>query len=236
MDLSRRWLSEFVDLSDVDDKTFNDAMTLSGSKVETVRREGAEIQNVVAGRIVQMTRHENSDHMWVCQVDVGKDAPLQIVTGAQNQKEGDLVVVALDGAELPGGKVITAGKLRGVDSNGMCCSYQELGMTEHDWPHTAADGLFVLQTDPDVMAKNPSPATRSRRCSAATIPLSSLRSRPTAPTASPSSVSPARPARRSVVRSSCARPSSRAAAAASRSSWTSRSRTGSFARATPRAW
>ena len=157
MDLSRRWLNEFVDLTGVDDKAFSDAMTLSGSKVETVRREGAEIKNVVVGRIIEMTRHENSDHMWVCQIDVGKGAPLQIVTGAQNQKEGDLVIVALDGAELPGGKVITAGKLRGVASNGMCCSYQELGMTEHDWPHTAPDGLFILQTDPDVMAKDPLP-------------------------------------------------------------------------------
>ena len=157
MDLSRKWLNEFVGLADVDDKAFNDAMTLSGSKVETVTREGAEIKNVVVGKILEMTRHENSDHMWVCQIDVGADAPVQVVTGAQNQKTGDLVIVALDGAELPGGKKIEAGKLRGVESNGMCCSYQELGMTEHDWPYAATDGLFILDTDPDVMAKNPKP-------------------------------------------------------------------------------
>ncbi len=157
MILSRRWLNEFVELSDVSDKQFNDEMTLSGSKVETVSREGADINNVVVGKILEMTRHENSDHMWVLQIDVGKGSPIQVVTGAQNQKEGDLVIVALDGAELPGGKTITAGKLRGVDSNGMCCSYQELGMTEHDWPHAATDGLFILQSDPDVMAKDPKP-------------------------------------------------------------------------------
>jgi len=157
MILSRKWLNEFVDLSDVGDKRFNDEMTLSGSKVETIEREGAAIKNVVVGKIVEMTRHENSDHMWVCQIDVGGDAPVQVVTGAQNQKAGDLVIVALDGAELPGGKHIAAGRLRGVVSDGMCCSYAELGMTEHDWPYAAADGLFILGSDPDVMAKNPQP-------------------------------------------------------------------------------
>ena len=157
MNLSRKWLNEFVDLSDISDKAFNDAMTLSGSKVETIEREGAEIKNVVVGKIVEMVRHENSDHMWVCQIDVGQGAPIQIVTGAQNQKAGDLVIVALDGSDLPGGKHIAAGKLRGVQSNGMCCSFAELGMTEHDWPHAATDGLFILGSDPDVMAKNPKP-------------------------------------------------------------------------------
>ena len=163
MDLSRRWLGEFVDLSDVSDKRFNDEMTLSGSKVETIKREGSEIKNVVVGKIVEMVRHENSDHMWVCQIDVGRGAPIQVVTGAQNQKSGDLVIVALDGADLPGGKHIEAGKLRGVESNGMCCSYQELGMTEHDWPHAASDGLFLLGSDPDVMAKNPQPGDEITR-------------------------------------------------------------------------
>ncbi len=157
MKLSRKWLNEFVDLSDVSDKRFNDEMTLSGSKVETVEREGAEIKNVVVGRIVEMVRHENSDHMWVCRIDVGREAPIQVVTGAQNQKAGDLVIVALDGAELPGGKRIEAGKLRGVLSEGMCCSFAELGMTAHDWPHAAADGLMILNADPELMAKDPGP-------------------------------------------------------------------------------
>ena len=157
MDLSRRWLNEFIDLSDVSDKQFNDEMTLSGSKVETVTREGSEIKNVVVGKILEMVRHENSDHMWVCQIDVGQDKPIQIVTGAQNQKVGDLVPVALPGAVLPGGKTIEAGALRGVASNGMCCSYQELGMTEHDWPHNPENGLFLLNNDPDLAAKHLQP-------------------------------------------------------------------------------
>ena len=155
MILSRNWLNEFVDLHDITDKQFNDEMTLSGSKVETIERPCSEIKNVVVGKILEMVRHENSDHMWVCQIDVGQEKPIQIVTGAQNQKVGDLVVVCLDNSDLPGGKHITAGALRGVESLGMCCSYKELGMTEHDWPLSFEDGLFVLQSDPDIMAMNP---------------------------------------------------------------------------------
>lgn len=157
MILSRNWLNEFVDLHDITDKQFNDEMTLSGSKVETIERACSEIKNVVVGKILEMVRHENSDHMWVCQIDVGQEKPIQIVTGAQNQKVGDLVVVCLDNSDLPGGKHITAGALRGVESLGMCCSYKELGMTEHDWPLSFADGLFILQSDPDIMAMNPQP-------------------------------------------------------------------------------
>ena len=113
MILSRKWLNEFVDCSAWADHDFSEAMTLSGSKVETFTDLHKNIQNVVAGRIVEMVRHTNSDHMWVCQVDVGGDAPLQIVTGAQNQKVGDMVPVALDGSLLPDGKEIHAGMLRG---------------------------------------------------------------------------------------------------------------------------
>ena len=155
--LSRNWLNEFVDVSDIPDHDFSEAMTISGSKVETYVDPAAEISNVVVGRIIEMVRHENSDHMWVCQVDVGRDAPVQIVTGAQNQKVGDLVPVALPGATLPGGHRIEDGVLRGVPSHGMCCSYQELGMTDHDWPYSVVNGLFILNTDPDLMAANPKP-------------------------------------------------------------------------------
>ena len=155
--LSRKWLREFTDTEKVNDKDFAEAMTLSGSKVETVERPGDEISNVVVGRIVEMVRHENSDHMWVCQVDVGQNEPIQIVTGAQNQKVGDLVPVALHRSTLPGGKKIEKGKLRGVMSDGMLCSYQELGFTDNDWPHSVVDGLFILNTDPDLMALDPKP-------------------------------------------------------------------------------
>ena len=147
MILSRNWLNEFVDLRDVSDKQFSDEMTLSGSKVETVERPDEHLKNVVAGRIVEMIRHENSDHMWVCQIDVGQETPVQIVTGAQNQQVGDLVPVALDGSLLPDGTEIHAGKLRGVESYGMCCSIKELGLTLHDVPYAVEDGLWVLEEE-----------------------------------------------------------------------------------------
>ena len=87
MKLSRKWLTEFVDIGPVDDRTFAEAMTISGSKVEVTEDLGAEIANVVAGRIVKMERHPDSDHMWICQLDVGEAEPLQIVTGAWNIHE-----------------------------------------------------------------------------------------------------------------------------------------------------
>ena len=147
MILSRKWLNEFVDCSAWADHDFSEAMTLSGSKVETFTDLHKNIQNVVAGRIVEMVRHTNSDHMWVCQVDVGGSEPLQIVTGAQNQKVGDMVPVALDGSLLPDGKEIHAGMLRGELSNGMMCSLKELGLTLHDYPYAIEDGLWVMQED-----------------------------------------------------------------------------------------
>ena len=94
MNLSRKWLNEFVEI-DANDKDFAEAMTLSGSKVELTHDMGEEISNVVVGRILSMERHENSDHMWVCQLDVGQEEPVQIVTGAWNIHVGDLVPVAL---------------------------------------------------------------------------------------------------------------------------------------------
>ena len=152
MDLSRRWLNEFVPV-DVSDKEFDEAMTLSGSKVEVTSVEGREIENVVVGRVLSIVRHEDSDHMWVCQVDVGEAEPVQIVTGAQNVHQGDLVPVAKAGSTLPGGVHIEAGALRGVASNGMLCSYKELGMTDNDWPHSIVDGIFLLESDPDLKAR-----------------------------------------------------------------------------------
>lgn len=154
--LSRKWLNEFVPV-DVDDRTFAEDMTLSGSKVEITEIEGEEISNVVVGRVVEIKRHENSDHMWICQVDVGEEAPIQIVTGAQNVSQGDLVPVAKHNSTLPGGVKITKGKLRGEKSNGMLCSYKELGMTDNDWPYSVVDGIFLLNSDPDLKAKNLKP-------------------------------------------------------------------------------
>ena len=149
MDLSRKWLTEFVDvgLDEINDHDFAEAMTMSGSKVEDTHYMGEGISNVVVGRIVEMVRHHDSDHMWTCQVDVGGKRLLQIVTGAQNQQVGDLVPVALDGATLPGGAEIHTTTFRGELSEGMMCSIKELGLTLHDFPYAIEDGLFILQED-----------------------------------------------------------------------------------------
>ncbi len=145
MILSRNWLNEFVDLKDITDKEFNDEMTLSGSKVETIERPDENLKNVVVGKILGMKRHENSDHMWVCQIDVGQAEPVQIVTGAWNIHVGDYVPAALHGAYLPGGVKIEKGKLRGVESDGMLCSLKELGMTaEHDFPYAVITPAAIL--------------------------------------------------------------------------------------------
>ena len=149
MNLSRKWLNEFVEIN-IGDREFAEAMTLSGSKVELTHDMGEEIKNVVVGKVLSQVRHQNSDHMWICQVEVGQAAPLQIVTGAQNVKVGDLVPVALDGSLLPGGKEIKAGKLRGELSNGMLCSFQELGLDQRDFPSAYPDGIWILSDDPEL--------------------------------------------------------------------------------------
>ncbi len=149
MNLSRKWLNEFVTVT-VGDKEFAEDMTLSGSKVETWTDLGAEIEKVVVARVLELHRHENSDHMWVCSVDVGAAEPVQIVTGAQNVKAGDLVPAALDGARLPGGKEIHAGALRGEASNGMLCSFAELGLEQRDFPTAYENGIWILSDDPEL--------------------------------------------------------------------------------------
>ncbi len=145
MKLNRKWLhEEFVDLSHVSDKEYVETLTVFGQKVETYERMDAEIRNVKVGKVLSIVRHENSDHMWVCMIDVGEQEPVQIVTGAQNVHEGDLVPTALHNSWLPGGIHITKGKLRGVKSNGMLCSFAELGLTQNDLPEAYADGIWIL--------------------------------------------------------------------------------------------
>jgi len=150
MDLSLRWLSDYVDISDKSPKEFCDALTLSGSKVEGYTLEGSEISNVVVGKVLEMERHPDSDHLWVMQIDVGEEAPIQIVTGAQNVVVGAKVPVAKDGSTLPGGVKIKKGKLRGVVSNGMMCGLEELGLTAHDFPYAIEDGIFLIEEDCEV--------------------------------------------------------------------------------------
>ncbi len=157
MKLSRKWLEEFVTLNDIGDRAFSDAMTLSGSKVEATEVLDASLKNVVVGRIVSMERHPDSDHMWICQVDAGKSAPVQIVTGAWNVHVGDLVPAALHNALLPGGKTITKGSLRGVASEGMLCSLKELNLTaEHDYPEAAIVPAALLNDYKPLDPKKPS--------------------------------------------------------------------------------
>ncbi len=146
MKLSREWLGEYTTIG-APDKEYCDAMTMSGSKVEGWEVTGSGIERVVVGRVVSMERHTNSDHMWVCRIDVGGERDLQIVTGAQNVSVGDLVPVALDGSTLPGGKEIHTGKLRGELSEGMLCSLGELGLEQRDFPYAIEDGIFILEED-----------------------------------------------------------------------------------------
>ena len=146
MNLSRNWLSDFVDVSDISAKDYCDRMTDTGSKVECFEELGADIENVVVAKILKITPHENSDHLQICQVDIG-DKVVQIVTGAQNIFEGAIVPAAIPIAKLPGDITIKAGKLRGVESNGMLCSMGELNLTEHDMPGKEPNGILILDDD-----------------------------------------------------------------------------------------
>ena len=155
MNLSRKWLREFV-TAEANDKDFAEAMTLSGSKVELTHDLGEEISNVVVGRLLSMERHPDSDHMWVCQVDVAQDEPIQIVTGAWNIHPGDLMPVALHKSTLPGGVKITKGKLRGVVSNGMFCGLSELGLDTRDFPYAEIVPAAILGDYHPLDPKKPS--------------------------------------------------------------------------------
>ena len=149
-------------------KEFAEAMTLSGSKVELTHDLGGETSNVVVGQVLSMERHPDSDHMWVCQICVGQEAPIQIVTGAWNVHVGDLVPVALHKSTLPGGKKIERGKLRGVLSDGMLCGLAELGLDERDFPYAAIVPAAILgDYHPWTRTSPPSPRTSrpGTRCS-----------------------------------------------------------------------
>lgn len=144
MILSRNWLTDFVDVRDIANHDYCDRMTDTGSKVEGFTVLAEDIENVVVGKLLSVKKHENSDHLQICMVDVGEAQPVQIVTGAQNIFEGAIVPVAKSGAKLPGGVVIKPGKLRGVESFGMLCSIGELNLTTHDMPDAVEDGICIL--------------------------------------------------------------------------------------------
>ena len=153
MDLSMKWLNDYVK-TDMPIKDFCDGMTMSGSKVETYSVQGADITNVVVGKCVEMEKHPDADSLWVCKVDVGAEAPVQIVTSAQNVFVGAFLPVALHNATCYNHKdmsfmKIKKGNMRGVRSEGMMCSYEELNLTLADVPYSSADGILILNDDPD---------------------------------------------------------------------------------------
>lgn len=146
MNLPMSWLNDYMDI-DVTPKEYADRLTMTGSKVEGVENTGEEIQNVVAGKVLSCEPHPDSDHMSVCMVDIGDGEPVQIVCGAPNVKAGQTVPVAKHKSRLPGGVKITKGKLRGVMSNGMICSHDELGLTAQDLGYEPEYGILVLSDD-----------------------------------------------------------------------------------------
>ncbi|MEM1483663.1 phenylalanine--tRNA ligase subunit beta [Oscillospiraceae bacterium PP1C4] len=147
MNLSMKWLSDYVDIGDISPRAFAEAMTMSGSKVEGWEVEGEEIKNVVVGKILEVVPHPDSDHLVICQLDCGTGENIQIVTGANNVFAGAVVPVAMDNSLLPGEKKIKKGKLRGIESCGMLCSLSELGLSTHDFPYAIEDGIFIMQED-----------------------------------------------------------------------------------------
>lgn len=149
MKVPMSWFSDYTDISGISAKEYANAVTMTGSKVENIENLGSEIQNVVTGRILSVKPHEDSDHLVICQVDVG-DETLQIVTGAPNVKEGQIVPVAKHQSTLPGGVHIKKGKLRGVESFGMMCSHDELGLTAADLGYEPEYGILILPEDTEV--------------------------------------------------------------------------------------
>ncbi len=143
MKLPLSWLSDYTDMTGITPEMYNHALTMSGSKVEGIENIGDEIQNVVTGKLLSVEKHPDADKLKICMVDVGTET-IQIVTGADNVKPGQTVPVAKDGALLPGGTKIKKGKLRGIESNGMLCSYEEIGMTKEDFPD-AEYGILILE-------------------------------------------------------------------------------------------
>ena len=161
MNTSLSWIKAYVPELDVTAQEFTDAMTLSGSKVEGFTKMDADLEKIVIGQIQKIERHPDADKLIICQVDIGEAEPIQIVTGAPNVKEGDKVPVVLDGGRVagghdgkmtPGGIKIKKGKLRGVESNGMMCSIEELGSTRDMYPEAPEYGIYIFPEDAKVGA------------------------------------------------------------------------------------
>ncbi len=146
MKIAMDWLREYTPIP-VPDAEYESAMVMAGNGVEGMETLGGDLKGVVVGRVLTCENHPDSDHLHVCTVDVGKGEPLQIVCGAPNVAAGILVPVALEGAELPGGFVIKKSKLRGVESRGMLCSSDEIGVPVELYPSVGSAGLMILRED-----------------------------------------------------------------------------------------
>ncbi len=142
MKASIDWLKDFSDIN-VSGKELGDILTMTGSKLETLEERGKDIKNVVVGKILEIEKHPNADKLIVTKVDVGTEI-LQIVTGADNVKPGDVVPIAKDGSCLPSGVNIKKGELRGVESNGMMCSCGELNILVDRYPNQIEHGIMIL--------------------------------------------------------------------------------------------
>lgn len=141
-----KWLKEYVDFQ-ITPEELADKLVSCGFEIEGMTDLSAAIQNVVSAEIVAMEKHPNADKLQICQLNIGKDKPIQVITAATNVHVGDKVPVALAGAVLPGGKEIHAGELRGVLSNGMMCGGEELNLTEHDYVGAGVYGILILEKD-----------------------------------------------------------------------------------------
>ena len=161
MNTSLSWMKTYVPDLDVTAQEFTDAMTLSGSKVEGYQKLDADLEQIVIGQIEKIERHPDADKLIICQVNIGEEKPIQIVTGAPNVKEGDKVPVVLaggrvasghDGKMTPGGIKIKKGKLRGVESDGMMCSIEELGSSREFYPEAPELGIYIFSEDVEIGA------------------------------------------------------------------------------------
>lgn len=156
MNTSLKWIEALVPGLNVDAQEYTDAMILSGSKVEFYKKMDADLEKIVVGQIKKIEPHPDADKLIICQVDVGTGEDVQIVTGAPNVKEGDKVPVVLDGGRVAGGHdgkmteggiKIKKGKLRGIESNGMMCSIEELGSTRDMYPEAPEYGIYIFAKD-----------------------------------------------------------------------------------------
>ena len=144
-----KWMSQYVDIN-TDDKTLSDKLTLTGSHVDAVIDYEKQIENVVTGKILEIERHPNADKLVVTKIDVNQGEPVQIITGANNMKVGDVVPVALEGAILPGGIKLKKTNFRGLPSYGMMVSYEEFGFDDKVIPKESRDGIVILDKNTEL--------------------------------------------------------------------------------------